>query len=509
VGALILSILCGQPEFGQLRAAIGVKDRVRAALDTSGIPEKWRLYFPFADMKIADQRSDWRVCMFENPTIAPKATVALMLLACILAMCFLASAAMGADESPCAGPAELEQLGSVSGPERSAREFPDIVEDADDDVPDIVQITTGTWHGCGRYQDGRVACWGSYTIGHTPESGGRSPFLVPGLTAVDDLASGGVHVCALSAGMVYCWGNNVFGQLGQGTRDEDGALEFVAEPQQVPGLNQIVQIEAGQFHTCARDIDGSVYCWGKNENKQADYSNVNPGANPFALLPVQAADIEPAIDLVAGQRTNCAMHNDQTLSCWGFAAWWPANWEINFPGFVGAAYDQFVAQSPLGDAVCAHTSATEVNCKGIHFDVGSDWLDYGLPPGSSVPAIGGHEGSLCTRQGSTIWCGRSADGGGNNGDCDDGAIPMGGLCPILSVDLVAPVDQLSIGGKASLTDQVLMCALLDSRQVYCWGPNNRGQVGDGTDIDRDVPVRLHFPGGPLFADGFESAIVFR
>ena len=92
---------------------------------------------------------------------------------------------------------------------------------------------------------------GSYTIGHSPESGGRSPFLVPGLTAVDDLASGGVHVLHSAQAWFIVWGNNVFGQLGQGTRDEDGALEFVAEPQQVPGLNQIVQIEAGQFHTCA------------------------------------------------------------------------------------------------------------------------------------------------------------------------------------------------------------------------------------------------------------------
>jgi hypothetical protein len=363
------------------------------------------------------------------------------------------------------------------------------------DPPQIVQITAGEWHGCARYRTGEVACWGSYSRDHAPTSGGRAPTLVPGLTAVEDLTSGGVHVCALQEGTVYCWGNNVFGQLGDGSRDQDGATAYVAEPQRVPGLNDIEQIEAGQFHTCARDTEGKVYCWGKNDFKQADYSNPNPRANPYTLSPVEARGLERAIDLVAGQRTNCAMHEDRegrTLSCWGGRAGSPATWREKSGSFVDASYDRFVDQSPLGDAVCAHTETTRVNCRGIQFDAAPDWQDFHLPEGSRAPAIGG-EGTLCAIQGANIWCGYPADGGGRDG-CIGGEAPATeDLCARASFALPGAIRQVVIGGEARGPDRQLMCALLDSGEVYCWGPNSRGQVGDGTDTDRDTPTLLAFP----------------
>src|SRR5690606_17774945 len=74
-----------------------------------------------------------------------------------------------------------------------------------------------------------------------------------------EIGAGDVHTCArLSDGSVRCWGHNNDGQLGDGTKESRPAWN------PVPGLGGVVEIAVGHFHTCARLGDGTVQCWGNN-----------------------------------------------------------------------------------------------------------------------------------------------------------------------------------------------------------------------------------------------------
>ena len=126
----------------------------------------------------------------------------------------------------------------------------------------VVQIA-GHDSVCGRTDDGRVAClnrrdltqprtWTSTWIQELPEV-----IPVAGLAA---------HACAVARdGAVYCWGQDINGQLGNGVEDGRGAERA---PARVLGLTGAVEVEVSMVHSCARLGDGSVWCWGNNRYGQ-------------------------------------------------------------------------------------------------------------------------------------------------------------------------------------------------------------------------------------------------
>ncbi len=106
---------------------------------------------------------------------------------------------------------------------------------------------------------------------------------VPGLSSVVQLAAGEAHTCArTSAGQVYCWGLNNNGQLGDGTTLNRQAPTLVALPSGVTGFTRIA---AGSLHTCGLTASGALYCWGDNLLGQ-----LGDGTNTDRLQPVRVAD---------------------------------------------------------------------------------------------------------------------------------------------------------------------------------------------------------------------------
>ncbi|HEV8254093.1 MAG TPA: hypothetical protein VGQ78_05020, partial [Vicinamibacteria bacterium] len=127
-------------------------------------------------------------------------------------------------------------------------------------------------HTCGLKLTGEALCWGwngagqlgtSSTTG--PQSCGgaacsTTPVAVVGGHVFDSLDADGLHSCgAKSNGEVFCWGSNVYGQLG------DGTTTTRPSPVKVAGAVSFISVSTGENHTCARSNAGTAYCWGRND----------------------------------------------------------------------------------------------------------------------------------------------------------------------------------------------------------------------------------------------------
>jgi alpha-tubulin suppressor-like RCC1 family protein len=204
-------------------------------------------------------------------------------------------------------------------------------------LADAVEISGGDEHTCARRSSGRVACWGRNPEGELgdgnlshgyPRCGeltvsgdcSPTPTEVTGLTDAVEISAGYWHTCARrSSGAVVCWGQNTYGQLG------DGGLSHVMcpangsptdcspTPVAVSGVVDAVEISAGGDHTCARRATGGVVCWGMNAHGQ-----LGDGTTTDRLTPTPVLDLTDAVEITTGGQHTCARRATGAVVCWGW-----------------------------------------------------------------------------------------------------------------------------------------------------------------------------------------------
>ena len=178
-------------------------------------------------------------------------------------------------------------------------------------ITNVVQVSAGFYHSVARKADGTVWTWGLDYLGRLgtgPDTGDAlTPAQVTTLANVVSVSAGGGHTLALRAdGTVWAWGENTYGQLGDGTND---ARFF---PVQVAGLTDVVEVSAGYDHSLARKRDGSVWAWGSNYG-----GHLGDGTTTDRSNPVRVVGLSGVVQISAGNTFSTALTSDGSVWVWG------------------------------------------------------------------------------------------------------------------------------------------------------------------------------------------------
>jgi alpha-tubulin suppressor-like RCC1 family protein len=130
----------------------------------------------------------------------------------------------------------------------------------------FANLTGSSAFRCGLTAGGAAYCWGNNSYGElgdgTWADNPTTPTKVASVLVFASLWPGGNHNCGLTAGGVaYCWGDNDYGEVGDGTKGEHTGLHL---PAAVTGGLVFASLASGFFHTCGLTTTHAVYCWGYN-----------------------------------------------------------------------------------------------------------------------------------------------------------------------------------------------------------------------------------------------------
>jgi alpha-tubulin suppressor-like RCC1 family protein len=314
--------------------------------------------------------------------------------------------------------------------------------------------------------------------------------------AFSTVSAGGSHTCGLAAdGRVYCWGDNEFGQLGDGTRTNHSS------PKAVSGTLRFVQVSAGAYHTCAVTADNRAYCWGNIENGRLG-TTVGDGLTPAV------AGGRRFVRVRAGTYHTCAVNPYNVAFCWGKKAFGELGGGDNYITPVrvagGLSFRSVIAG---GGFTCGVTTGNKGYCWGYNLDgaVGDGTrINRNKPTavagGLSFKSVVAGGGLIADAQGTEVdethACGLTTDnlaycwGQGSNGQLGDGTTTGSRVRP------VRVVGGLHFGQV--IAGYYLSCGVTTTKVAYCWGRGDSGQRGDGsTTYGRSSPTKV--AGGLLFA----------
>jgi alpha-tubulin suppressor-like RCC1 family protein len=251
-------------------------------------------------------------------------------------------------------------------------------------------ISSGFDYACALTTAGKAYCWGDNRVGQLGNSDGTHADQDHSVAVDTDLqfksiTAGYSHACALtSAGVAYCWGVNINGQLGNGDTTSYDA------PVLVDTVQTFKSISAGTDHTCALNSEGVAFCWGKNADAQLGTGDTTEHHAPYA--------VDTALkfkSIAASELHTCALTKARAAYCWG----------DNGEGYLG-----------------------------------NSGLDGGVDQGTPG-----------------------------------------------AVDTDLKFTSITAGIYHT-------CALTKARAVYCWGSNEYGQLGDGTNENAGSPVEMDLSG---------------
>ena len=298
--------------------------------------------------------------------------------------------------------------------------------------PLLSRVAASQNHSLAVKSDGTVWAWGENNYGELGDGttvGRTSPVQAAGVTGATGVSAGYSHSLAvLSNGTVWSWGFNQDGELGNGTTNSPKPT-----PLAISGLTGITAVAAGQYHSLALKNDGTVWAWGYNSNGQ-----LGDGTTTERLSPVQVISLTGVVAIAAGSSTSMALKNDGTVWTWG---------------------NNSYGQLGIGTFTQSTSPVQVLGLTGV------------------VAIAGGDLHSMALKSDGTVWT-WGYDGYGQLGD---GA--TGYQTEIVRASNLTGIIAIAAGVNHSL-------AVKNDGTVWGWGLNTSGQVGDGSVTNRTAPVQV-------------------
>ncbi|MEY3360883.1 MAG: hypothetical protein RL531_602, partial [Actinomycetota bacterium] len=360
-------------------------------------------------------------------------------------------------------------------------------------------------HACAvRTTGNQYYCWGDNSYGQLGDGtfdAQYQPELIGAGSVWNQPSAGTYSSCSRrnpagtnGASALFCGGDNSFGQLG----DDTGLTPDVPVMQRVDGVTvNWNTVSSGDTNVCAiRDssapapgIAGSLWCWGGN-----DYGQVGDGGFTTALAPQQigVGTAWSAVD--AGNSHTCGILAG-ALFCWGsgadFRTGLAALEDTTVPTRVGTDAD-WTEVSAGYRASCGIRSDTTLWCWGANTQGQLGIPAYRTTPG---PAPGltdvarvstGHGAACAVRLDGTLWCW----GANATGLLGDGTY-IDSQVPV-QVGTATDWSQVAVGGQIDDfgVPVPFACAIRTTGTLWCWGDGTSGQLGTGSTVPSGTPTQV-------------------
>lgn len=341
-------------------------------------------------------------------------------------------------------------------------------------------LSAGGHHTCALDPSDQAWCWGGNPRG---ELGDGHPIASPvpvevtgGHTFAAIVAGDGHHACALKEnGEAWCWGANRYGQLGTGDTLSR------SEPARVSGGRSFVRLAAGWGHTCAVTAAGAAWCWGRNRGQSDEPTGqLGNGTAEHSSVPVAVAGGHLFSTVSAGAHNSCGLTLDGQAWCWG--------WQ-----FVNQLLPKMLDGSQtFADLYASDWKACGLSASGAAFCWSGHWPTPARVQPGLFSVYAPSEFHSCGVTGGQAVC------WGYNwfGQLGDGTTTNSTVQPVVVKGGHDFVSLVSTGGNQS-------CGLTSSGEIWCWGQNNSGSLGNGTFLNSGEPVRVG--GGVVFASPVMAA----
>ena len=405
---------------------------------------------------------------------------------------------------------------------------------------DTTVVMAGASHTCAVLNNGLLKCWGEGADGRTGlgatdnrgdeggEDGMGLSVLAPGATTeggeqleIQTVALGGRHTCALMTdSTLRCWGDGGSGQLGNGQTADVGSGTGELEQIEAARLSEedipVQAVSLGDEHSCA--VMGSlgqsfIKCWGGNGSGQLGLGDEHDrGGSVQSLegnLPAVELGGEGVIPwrISAGGEHSCAVFTNGGLKCWGKNSAGQLGLgdtenRGDEEGQMGDALPYIVLNENIGvrevsaggEHTCALLNNGLIKCWGLNnygqlglgdqknrgdqeSEMGEALPEVILGSGYASKAISaGRNHSCAISAGGTLFCwGKNDKGQLGLGDNQDRNEPVA-----VDVGEELTVKNVSAGGEHT-------CALLSDNSMKCWGEGGAGQLLTGTTDDHNTP----------------------
>jgi alpha-tubulin suppressor-like RCC1 family protein len=374
----------------------------------------------------------------------------------------------------------------------------------------VTSISAGDAHVCA-IASGQAFCWGfngQGQLGNATNVASSAPVAVDtsGVLAgrtVSSISSGGYFTCAIAGNSAVCWGAGNSGQLGIGIQANSNVPMSVLST----GVLQdklFTQIDSGQNHVCAI-ASGAAFCWGYNESGQLGNNSRNQSNTPVAVTATGFLAGKVVTVIGAGGSHSCAIASGAAF-CWGSNNIGELGDGTRASSFVPVAVDPTLVKAgstyeiSTGQAHSCALTAGAAHCWGFNdggrlgnstysnSNVPTAVVTKGVLDGKSITDIASGQQHSCVVANGAAFCWGTGSYGvlGN----DEGRSYSNPVAVSTSGVLAGKtVTAIAVGYLHS-------CAIA-SGDVYCWGNNDQGQLGNSSNISSGVAVAVTKTGALL------------